>query len=69
MKKNRKVISRNNLSFPNPTWVGVVVFLLLDRFNAPQWVFGALGLLWVILLAIWVNDWFNSDKIDIFKDK
>ena len=67
MKK--KVIKYNNLPTRIPLWSTIVAYLLLDKFNAPGWVWGAFGLLSVIVWALCLVSIFSDDYIDIFKEK
>lgn len=45
---SKPVISRKNLPSSVPFNWTCVLFLLLDRFSAPGWVWGAVGLLVVL---------------------
>jgi hypothetical protein len=46
MKKNR-VIKRENLPLKISIWNPLTCFLALERFNAPGWLYGALGVLFL----------------------
>lgn len=46
MKKNR-VIKRKNLPLKISIWNPLTCFLALERFNAPGWLYGALGVLFL----------------------
>lgn len=50
--KTTKVVPFSQLPMRLPIWPTAVLYLLLDRFNPPGWVWGAAGaimaLLWVI---------------------
>jgi hypothetical protein len=50
--KHQKVIKRNQLQATLPTTATISMFLLLDRFHAPGWLWGAMGLLFAIF---WVG--------------
>jgi hypothetical protein len=46
-----------------------VGWLLLDRFNPPQWVWGVCGCLIVIVWIAYAYSSFRSHQVDIFADK
>jgi hypothetical protein len=54
---------------PNlPLSTGLLWWLALDHFGAPGWAFGALGLLWVILLfanavRLWSGESISVDEL------
>lgn len=63
----RYVISRKNLpSHPNITSWGVVM-LLLDRFDAPGWMWGASGLLMLIYMVGWLVVLKEEKEVDVFE--
>jgi len=66
--KKRKVISNNNLRIRNPLWVMAILYLLFDKWDVPQWVYGAVGLLLLLWLIVFLVDWFNTTNVDIFKE-
>lgn len=66
---NKKVISRKNLPTKPPTIATVVAILALDYWNAPQWLWGALGVVFVIIWVAWIVQMFQEKQFDIFKDK
>ena len=61
-----KVIKISNLPTKLPIIFTATVYLLLDKFNPPGWVWGTVGvailLLWVICIGTMVNDKY----VDIF---
>lgn len=64
-----KVIAGNNLPMRLPLWPSCIIYLLLDRFQPPSWVWGAtitlMALVWIICIyAIW-----NQESVDILKGK
>ena len=67
MKKN--VISRKNLPTKSPIGLIILFYLLLDKLNAPQWVWGGLGFLLLFMLIAWIVSLFTEDEIDIFTTK
>lgn len=46
--KHPKVIKLNQLPAKPPIVASIAWFLLLDRFHAPGWLWGAMGLLFAI---------------------
>lgn len=64
--KKVKVIKRVNLPANLPLTFTAIVYLLLDKFNATEWIWGASG---IILLILWIASiiaLFMQDNIDIF---
>ena len=46
-----------------------LIYLLLDYYNAPGWLWGAIGLLAIVALAAnFYKNW-NQEPVDIFKEK
>ena len=66
--KKHKVISGRNLLMRNPAMVILLWYLLLDKWNAPQYVWGIVGTIYAIVLIATIIDWCNSENIDIFKE-
>jgi hypothetical protein len=65
---DRRVIKYRNLPTKLPIGSTAVVWLLLDRFQAPGWVWGAVG---VICLATWaavIYQIWIEDGVDIFAE-
>lgn len=68
MKKNR-VIKPNNLP-PKVPITGILVWiLLLDRLNAPDWLWGVAGTVFGLLLIIAIISVFNCEYVDLLKDE
>ena len=64
--KRVKVIKRVNSPAKLPLTFTAVAYLLLDKFNVTEWVWGAAG---IILLIMWIGSitaLFMQDCIDIF---
>lgn len=62
-----KVISRRNLPGKLPLLQTLVAILSLDYWNAPQWLWGVVG---IILTMYWIVDIFfiiNSKQVNIFE--
>jgi hypothetical protein len=47
--KSRKVLSRKNIPSKLPIWNSLTCWLSLEYFKAPQWLYGAMGVLFVII--------------------
>lgn len=63
----RKIVA--NLPMRNPIPGLMLWFIFLDHFQAPGWVWGAVGSCWLILLLVWIHDGLNSERVDVFADK
>lgn len=63
--ESKKVISKKNLPTRSPILATVVYVLAMDYWNAPQWLWGAVGLLLVFIWIAWIVSFFNQDEIDI----
>ena len=66
--KKRNVIKSSNLRARSPILVGLVFYLSLDKWNAPEWLYGALGLLVLIWLITYIKDLADTTEIDLFAD-
>lgn len=59
MTKNH-VIKRSSLPQSSPVMFTAVMWLLLDRLDAPGWVWGSVGLLvvlvWIVAITRFVSD-------------
>jgi hypothetical protein len=64
--KKRKVIKRSNLKSRSPISTGIVFYLMLDKLNAREWIWGVIGLLFFIWLIAFIIDLFNTTEVDIF---
>lgn len=64
MKKN--VISSKNLRFRSPLSLILLLYLCLDNWSAPQWVWGAVGLLCIMFIIVFIIDIYNTNEVDIF---
>jgi hypothetical protein len=67
--EKRKVIITKNLPGRYPLQLTVIVYLVLDKFNADGWVWGVCGAFMFILWLAAIFDNATSEKVDIFKDK
>jgi hypothetical protein len=67
--KKRKVIKGSNLQKRSPIFSGMALFLFLERFNAPEWLYGVFGLLFVVWFVAWIYDMGATEDVDIFNDE
>lgn len=65
----KKVISTKNLRTKSPIISALVIYLCLDKWNAPQWIYGVFGVLFFILFVAWIIDLFNTKEVDIFENE
>lgn len=63
--ESKKVISKKNLPTRSPILATVVYVLAMDYWNAPQWLWGAVGLLLIFIWIAWIVSFFNQDEIDV----
>lgn len=62
-----RVISYKNMPVRLPVGGTCVLYLMLDRFQAPGWVWGVLGTLLAILWGIVVHRLFAQKQIELFE--
>ena len=63
----RKVIDSKNLPM-RPPLIGVLVaWLVIDKLDAPGWVWGAVGLFFAFLWIAWLFDVSTREDTDILK--
>lgn len=60
-----KVIGRKQIQKRLPLTEAVVTYLALEHFNAPEWLYGALGLFFILVLAGVFLSWKNEDVVEI----
>lgn len=46
-------------------WGTAVLWLLMDRFNAPGWAHGVLWTVWGLLFIVFLVGWWHQDYVDI----
>lgn len=67
--KKFKVITNNNWPTRFPHWNTALCYLLLDYYNAPEWLWTVaiifFGFGWIMLIA----RYFTQEKVDIFATK
>ena len=65
--KHRKVVKLSNLPSRSPLWLALLLWLFLDRVHAAGWIWGAVGVVWVLLMIRWIAAQFIEDETDIFR--
>lgn len=61
-----KVIKYVNLPTRLPVVTTAVHFLLLDKFSAPMWVWGAWGAVMVMFWIAVITRFFTQQTVDVF---
>ena len=67
--KTKRVIKRSNLPMSSPIMSGLVMYLALDKWNVPGWVWGAVGLLYLKLLIGWIVETIRQKDVDILQNE
>tara|TARA_R100001530_G_scaffold1886_1_gene3254 strand:- start:27358 stop:27558 length:201 start_codon:yes stop_codon:yes gene_type:complete len=63
----KKVINQKNKRIPVPVIGTMTLSLFLDKFNAPGWLWGALGVFIFFYWCIAIHDIFNCEELEEFK--
>lgn len=63
--KSRKVISARSLPVRSPLWPTATSYLLLDRLEAPGWVWVVTLTLLAVVWGVWVVEVFSNDAVDL----
>lgn len=66
MKKNR-VIKRKNLPLKISIWDPLICFLALERFRAPEWLYGAFGVLFLFSYIAAIYRISTETEVDLLK--
>ena len=69
MNKKIKVIKRSNIPTSVPLMQTVFCLLALDYWDAPQWIWGAMGFLLLILWTGAIIQALKQRQVDIFNEK
>ena len=64
--KKRKVLKLGNLQTKPPIWSTITAAMALDYWNAPQWIYGAVGLIFIIGWASCIYHMITEEVVDIF---
>ena len=64
---SKKTIEQKNLPIGLPVHCGLTIILALKVFDAPAWLYGAAGAVWVIWLIAAIMVIASRDYVDVFK--
>lgn len=64
----RKVIKLSNYPTRLPVYNTIITAMALDYWNAPQWLWGALGILFLIIWIVSFYLIFKEEQVDIFNE-
>lgn len=65
----RKVVSHKSLPARIPLISTAVLYLLLDKFHAPEWLWASIGTLWVLFLIGSVIAVFTQEPVELYPSK
>jgi len=65
--KTEKVISTKNLPVKMPIWSSITAALALDHWNAPEWLWGAVGLFFILGWVVIIISMVKQEKVDVFE--
>jgi hypothetical protein len=63
------VIHSKNLPTKLPVWQTLTTWLALERGNAPEWLWGAAGLLFLTVWAVSIYGLIKEERIDVFEEE
>ncbi len=66
--KKHKVIKLANLPPRFPIYGLLVVYLCMDKWHAPEWLWGVYGFTAGLLIIAWGYAIWTAEEIDIFKN-
>ena len=66
--KERKVFKEHDLPTRFPLWEPITCWLALDHWNAPQWLYGSMGLIFLILWLIAIKNFSNQESVEFLND-
>lgn len=67
--KSKKVISHKNMPARLPIFQTITTLLALEHWNAPQWLWGAIGLFYLIVWCIGIYLVCTQEEIEIIKNE
>lgn len=67
--KKKKIIAYTNFKTKNPLWETAITVMMLDYWEAPQWLWGVVGCLWFLLWVLWIVGFWTEEEVDVFKEK
>ena len=62
----RKVVSYKSLPAHIPLLSTAVIYLFLDKFHAPEWLWASVGTLWAIFFITCTVVVFAQESVDLF---
>lgn len=65
MSEKRKVLSYKSLPARSPLFSSIVLWMMLDYYKAPGWVWGVVGTCVILWAAAWLIEVFSADHIDL----
>lgn len=66
--KTQKVLSNKMLPVNLPIYQTLTTGIALDYWNAPEWLWGALILFFIIIWVLVINRIFTEEKIDFLNE-
>lgn len=66
--KPKNVLSRNSLPAQLPIMATAVAYLLLDKFQPPEWVWGAVGLFFVLVWIAAIRAILQERQVDLLNE-
>lgn len=67
--KKLQVIKPDNLPTKLPLTLTIALYLLIDKLNSPQWIWGMFWTLTVILWACSIYRMWVEEQVEIFKNE
>lgn len=65
--KAQWVLSRKQMPTSVPVFETLTLFLILERFNAPQYVWGAIGVVWIFIFIACVVSVIKQKYVELFE--
>lgn len=70
MKRSKVIAYKNAASSPvRVPWSAATMWLVMDRFHAPEWAWGVFWFFWIIMFVASIVGFCHEDQIDIFEEK
>ncbi len=67
MKRKKVIAWENGATSPaRVPWPAATVWLLMDRFHAPEWAWGIFWCFWGFVLIAAIITFCHEDQVDIF---
>jgi len=66
--KELKVLKRNNMPTRLPLWQSVTCLLALEHWNASEWVYGVMGLLFLLIWVASIVMLVKEKQIDLLEN-